>query len=82
MARPSKYAPKGTPAGIGYGQRPSACDLWPGITSGWDARCTSCCWAELDGVYQVKVRDAACVNHGGPLASALLRAARWRQGVS
>jgi hypothetical protein len=27
--------------------------LWPGITEGFDARCT-CTWAMLGGVYQVK----------------------------
>jgi hypothetical protein len=35
---------------------------WPGISTGWDARC-SCTWVMRDGVYQVKFRDAMCVNH-------------------
>jgi hypothetical protein len=35
---------------------------WPGIRTGWDARC-SCTWAQRGGVYQVKYRDAMCVNH-------------------
>lgn len=81
MPRPSKYEARPAPKGVGYEGRPRACDLWPGITAGMDARC-SCTLAPLGGVYQVKVRDAACVNHGGPLASALARAARWRQGIS
>jgi len=68
-------------AGVGYAGRPAACDLWPGITAGLDARC-SCTWAPSSGVYQVKVRNTSCVNHGGPLDSVLARMARWRQGVS
>jgi hypothetical protein len=32
--------------------------------------------------YQVKVRNAQCLNHGGPLDAVLDRMARWRQGVS
>lgn len=55
--------------------------MWPGITEGMDSRC-SCTRAPLNGVYQVKVRDALCVNHGGPLELCLARMARWRQGVS
>lgn len=68
--------PKSTKAGIGTDQRPGACDLWPGITQGLDSRC-SCTRALMAGVYQVKVRNASCLNHGGPLASALARMARW-----
>ena len=33
--------------------------IWPGITAGWNARC-SCCWAPHDGTYQVKYADPAC----------------------
>lgn len=76
MPRPSNAAPKGV------GSLSSVGDLWPGITWGFDARCTTCTWAMLNGVYQVKVREALCPNHGGPLEAALARGARWRQGVS
>lgn len=65
----------------GFGKRQDACDMWPGITAGMDSRCT-CTRAPLNGVYQVKVRDTGCVNHGGPLGACLVRMARWRQGVS
>jgi hypothetical protein len=65
----------------GAGDRSRMCDLWPGICRGFDARC-SCTWALMAGVYQVKLRDAMCVNHGGPLAGVLVRMARWQQGVS
>lgn len=64
-----RSAPGGT-------NRAAACDLWPGITAGMDARC-SCTLAPMGGVYQVKVRNALCLNHGGPLASVLARMARW-----
>lgn len=77
---PSGY-PKSTKAGIGSAQRPAACDLWPGITQGMDARC-SCTLAPMGGVYQVKVRNALCLNHGGPLEGVLARMAHWRQGIS
>ena len=66
MPRPSNAAPKGV------GSLSSVGDLWPGITTGFDARCT-CTWAPMGGVYQVKVRDALCLTHGGPLAGALTR---------
>ena len=56
-------------------------DMWPGITAGMDSRCT-CTRAPLNGVYQVKVRDMMCANHGGPLGACLARMARWRQGIS
>lgn len=68
MAKPTKH-------GIGSTGRPWACDLWPGITTGFDARCT-CTWAPLAGVYQVKVRDGLCLTHGGALEAAMIRAAR------
>jgi len=61
--------------------RAAACDLWPGITAGMDARC-SCTLAPMGGVYQVKVRNALCLNHGGPLEVVLARMDRWRQGIS
>lgn len=61
--------------GPGFGKRAVAVDLWPGITQLLDARC-SCTLAPLNGVYQVKVRDASCVNHGGALAAVLARMAR------
>ncbi len=61
--------------GIGFGKRDQGADLLPGITSGFDARC-SCTWAPMASVYQVKARDVNCVNHGGSLESALARAAR------
>jgi hypothetical protein len=67
--------------GPGYGKRPDACDMWPGITAGHDSRC-SCSWAPMAGRYQVKVRDSSCLNHGGELGAVLARMARWRQGVS
>lgn len=73
--------PSGRNAGPGYGKRGDACDMWPGITAGLDSRCT-CTRAPLNGVYQVKVRDTGCLNHGGPLDAVLVRMARWRQGVS
>lgn len=76
MPRPSQASPKGV------GSLSACGDLWPGITTGFDARCWGCTWAPLDGVYQVKVRCYDCPNHGGSLASALARAARWRQGIS
>lgn len=76
MPRPSQSAPRGV------GSLSACGDLWPGITWGFDARCTTCTWAWMNGVYQVKVREFLCVNHGGPLAVALARGARWRQGVS
>jgi hypothetical protein len=37
--------------------------FWPGITSGFDARC-SCSWAFHGGVYQVKLCDSLCVVAG------------------
>ena len=64
----------------GGGDR-SAAAMWPGITQGLDSRC-SCTRAFMGAVYQVKVRDAMCLNHGGPLAGVLARMARWQQGVS
>jgi hypothetical protein len=65
----------------GFADRHRMIDLWPGICRGFDARC-SCTWALMAGVYQVKLRDVLCVNHGGPLAGVLARMARWQQGVS
>jgi hypothetical protein len=49
--------------------------MWPGITKLMDARCT-CTRAMMDGVYQVKVRDTGCLNHGGDLAQVLARMER------
>jgi hypothetical protein len=62
--------------GAGLEARSYAGDLWPGITAGMDARC-SCTLAFMAGVYQVKVRNASCINHGGPLAVVLQRMERW-----
>jgi hypothetical protein len=41
--------------------------FWPGIFTGFDAFC-SCTRATKDEVYQVKLRDSACLNHGGSSA--------------
>jgi len=73
---------KSLPLAGGWEGRAIAGCPWPGITAGHDARCT-CTWAPgPGGVYQVKVRDVSCVNHGGELGAVLVRMARWRQGVS
>lgn len=69
-------AVKSAKDGIGAGARAGACDLWPGITQGLDSRC-SCTRAFMGAVYQVKVRNAMCLNHGGTLAGVLARMARW-----
>jgi hypothetical protein len=34
--------------------------LWPGITTGNDARC-SCTWAPRGGVMQIKVANSSCI---------------------
>lgn len=47
----------------GNDDRVGQADMWPGITSGLDARC-SCTRAPLNGVYQVKLRDIRCLVHG------------------
>lgn len=70
-----KQEAKANRDGPGFGKRAIAVDLWPGITQLLDARC-SCTRAPMGGVYQVKVRDASCVNHGGSLESVLSRMAR------
>lgn len=49
--------------------------MWPGITKQLDGWC-SCTLAMYRGVYQVKVRDTSCRNHGGDLAAALARMER------
>lgn len=49
--------------------------MWPGITAGHDARC-ECTWAAHEGTYQVKMRNTACVVHGGTLAACMARMAR------
>ncbi len=76
-AKASDRRTRGKPSREGIGQqlRHAAVDLWPGITSGFDARC-SCSWAPLNGVYQVKARNVMCVTHGGSLEVAMARAAR------
>lgn len=60
----------------GWEGRALAGALWPGIRRGFDSRC-SCTWADKDNMYQVKVRDTSCLNHGGPLDAVLARMARW-----
>lgn len=65
----------GEPRAAGWEGRAIAGDMWPGITAAMDVWC-SCTRAPLNGVYQVKVRDVMCRNHGGPLASVLARMAR------
>lgn len=50
-------------------------ELWPGITYGFDSRCSGCCWAQHRGQYQVKVRNQACEVHGGDLQSCQRRGA-------
>lgn len=64
--------------GLGPGDQRVALSLrmWPGITAQLDALCSCTLAAGPDGVYQVKVRDTACRNHGGDLAAALARMAR------
>jgi hypothetical protein len=49
--------------------------MWPGIVKQLDALCT-CTLAPHDGVYQVKVRDTGCRNHGGDLVLVLARMER------
>jgi hypothetical protein len=58
------HTPEGGPAtgGPPGGVRYAVQAAWPGIEWGFDARC-SCTWVMRDGVYQVKFRDAMCVNH-------------------
>jgi hypothetical protein len=58
------HTPDGYPPAGGGPQpvRYATSALWPGITTGHDARC-SCTWARWHGTYQVKFRDAMCVNH-------------------
>lgn len=70
-----RLAAKANRDGPGFGKRAIAVDLWPGITQLLDARC-SCTLAPLNDVYQVKIRDTACLNHGGALAAVLARMAR------
>jgi hypothetical protein len=57
------HTPDGAPpAGGASTIRYDASPFWPGIYTGFDARC-SCTRAWKDGEYQVKVRDAMCANH-------------------
>lgn len=48
--------------------------MWPGITR-WGGSCT-CTRADYRGVYQVKVRNTSCPEHGGDLALVLARMER------
>lgn len=69
---------KGGPAfAAGWEGRALAGAMWPGITAGMDSRCSCTRAPGPDGVYQVKVRDTGCLNHGGELGAVLARMARW-----
>jgi hypothetical protein len=67
MSRPQHHGTR-TPVGLPPSGGPqnsvryAVQAAWPGIEWGFDAR-YSCTWVMKDGVYQVKFRDAMCVNH-------------------
>ncbi len=50
--------------------------IWPGITYGFDARCT-CTWAMSRSIYQVKIADKACIvpGHAATIPDGVMRGA-------